>query len=173
MQFLCQFSSRESKGSFKPRAVVLVDWWVNFHIFWGSDLCNYLCSTPTSLDLCRQLLYKLLLILLSLVHVSVCTQQPCYISGDLGKNMKSRLPGMLDFNFCGLYLLACYRTQKGISPRTVSQRPFSTDSFAVSVCSAVFWLYLQNEKLGLKVCHSMSEELFTKPYSCFQTFCCQ
>lgn len=56
-----------------------------------SDLCNDLCSTPTSLDLCGQLLYKLLLILL--VHVCLHTTDISCVLGEGSKNAKSWLPG--------------------------------------------------------------------------------
>lgn len=155
---------------------------MNFRIFWGSDLCNCLCSTPTSLDQASAGFT------FASACFCICTQQTYRVFRAAGVRIQKA--GCLAFSLGFSLFPKCFVCISSLqdperhffvqlsyfSPQV--QRDFFSlttslciADFPVSVCS--FGLYMRNEKLGLKICHNMSEELFTKSYTCFQTICSQ
>lgn len=107
-------------------------------------------------------------------YFCLCTQQIWCVSGNWGTNAKSRRLALY-FGFYSkwlfhsswsvLYVLACYRTQKGISlysqllftsgvkrflQMMVLQHPFLLLTSLFQCVLSFFYLYMQNEKLGLK-----------------------
>lgn len=163
---------------------MLHDWQMNFHIFWGSDLYKCLCSAPSSLDQASAGF------IFASAHFCLFTQQtyPVFWAAGVRLEKHSAWVSVWDFH-CSLsvlWVLPCCRTQKGISLyrwvtshlgckeiSSVSQHLFVLLTFLFQCVLIFFGLYMQNEKLGLKICHNMSEELFTKSYTCFQTICSQ
>lgn len=134
---------------------------MNFHIFWGSDLCNCLCSTPTSLDQASASFTFVS------AHFCLCTEQTNLLFH--GAGVRIRKAGFLAFSLefslfpkcfaCVTLLqdperhffvqLSCFspRVQRDFFSLTTS---LCIADFPVSVCSDIFWFVHAKWRAGLK-----------------------
>lgn len=108
---------------------------MNFHVFWGSDLCNCFCSTPTSLDQAPAGFT------FASARFCLCTQQTDPVFWAAGVRIAKA--GLLVWDFhCSLSVFALLQDPEGhffvqlscFSPRV--QRDFF--SLTTSLCIADF-----------------------------------